>query len=103
MINRLTDYRGAEYFAELASILNSDEGKMIVREAQEVVVATGKLTPFDICVITLNHSLPFKAVCEWLEATKVIPTGAYGRLIERGFKVNEALQIASERIAEVSK
>lgn len=96
MINRLTDYRGVEYFVKLAEILNSDEGKAIVDEAQDVATATGKLTPFDLCIITLNHNLPFKAICEWLEENKVIPTGAYNRLLARGFKVHDALKIANE-------
>lgn len=97
MINRLTDYRGAEYYTELRKILNSDEGRAIVEEAEAVKLATNKLTPFDLCVITLNHSLPFKAVVEWLEESKVLPTGTHERLMSRGFKVQEALKIASER------
>jgi hypothetical protein len=101
MINRLTDYRGAEYYTELWRILNSEEGQAIINEAQEVL-ATGKLTPFDLCVITLNHNLPFKAVCEWLERNKVIPTGVHDRLIARGFKVNEALREVSEKMKEAA-
>ena len=102
MINRLTDYRGREYYTELRRILGSDEGQAIVKEAETVKEKTSKLTPFDICVITLNHSLQFKAVCEWLEENKVMPTGSHERLMARGFKVREALQIASERMEKVS-
>ena len=43
MTNRLTDYRGREYHDELRRILNGDEGKAIVKEAETVKEKTNKL------------------------------------------------------------
>lgn len=93
MINRLTGYRGRAYVNELTRILNTPEGQAIIDEANEFKrQRDGKILVRDVCEIVLNHQLPFKAVCDWLEGRGVLPTGTYQRMLDRGFKVNEFLQ-----------
>jgi hypothetical protein len=85
--------RGARYYAILKAIL-SIKGKAIYDRAREVA-GGGKLSPADLCELLVEFEFPpnrMKPLVEWLEETRILPTGAYGRLREMGFRVSAALE-----------
>lgn len=84
--NKLTGLRGAAYYARLREIL-ADCGQLLADEAKEI----DQITPLDIGVLAIKYGLNFKATCEWLEESRVIPTGTYDRLIKRGIKISDIL------------
>lgn len=98
-MNRLTDklrtLRGKAYHTLLKTILD-ECGQQIVQEARVIIVGSGRLAPVDIGALAIKYDLNFRATCEWLEESQVIPTGVYDRLIERGLRVSEVLAAVSK-------
>lgn len=92
MKNQLTDLRGEAYYDTLSRILGQC-GKNIVKDA----IAMKPITALTIGHLALLYQLPYKAVCEWLEENKAIPTGSYDELIRRGLKVGEVFDIVKEQ------
>ncbi len=95
--DKLRAARGKGYFTVLKAIL-AKCGQDIINDAQEVKRKDGRITPFNIAEIALKHDLNFKATCEWLEESGVIPSGSHQKLIERGFRATLAFEAVRKNI-----
>ncbi len=87
--------RGQRYYALLKAFL-SVKGKAIVDSHKEVKQSQdGKFFVIDIGYLVILHGLNYKALVEWLEETRCVPSGTYRHLSEmRGFKVNKLIEEA---------
>lgn len=92
MRNQLTGLRGKVYYETLKFILGQC-GENIITDA----IAMKPITALTIGHLALLYQLPYKAICEWLEEKKVLPTGTYDELIRRGLKVGEVFDIVKEQ------
>ena len=88
--------RGQIYYGLLKTIL-SHVGKQMVDETK----AMPKVAVVDLGYISLKYGLNFKATCEWLEETHVLPTGTHDR-IRASLKVKTILDGAREKYPELS-
>lgn len=52
------------------------------------------LTILDIGRLSVKHKLNFKALTQWLEESRVIPTGTHTKMIERGIKATVVYEAA---------
>lgn len=90
--------RGQVYYGLLKTIL-SHVGKQMYDEAKNW---QGKLAVVDLGYISLKYGLNFKATCEWLEETCVLPTGIYDRIMDGSrLKVKDIYAAAREKYPEV--
>lgn len=96
LTKKLKVTRGKGYFTLLKQIL-AECGQQIVDDAYAIATQNGRLTPFDVGVLAVKYDLNFKATCEWLEDSRVIPTGIYQRLMLRGLKAEQVLKEAREK------
>lgn len=97
LTEQLKQSRGKEYYARLEYIfrLIGDDIKSDVAAFRE---AYGKLTPVDMGIIVQKYNLNYKAVCEYLEAERIIPAGMYQYLIDSGMKVKEVMAAVPARL-----
>ena len=94
IMNAFTTARGKRYYALLKAAL-SIKGHFIYEHAREIIAYEGRLTVADICHMMVKFDFPAnraKPFFEWLEETRVIPTGTYACLRDRDFKPSEAFQ-----------
>lgn len=88
MIEAFTVARGQQYYSLWKAILTVI-GKAICDEIRDIEQETGKITPADLVYLCIKFRLPpnrFKPMVEWLEENRIIPTGTYDDMKERGFK-----------------
>lgn len=93
LLKQFETAKGQRYYAIWKAIL-SLIGKSILDEFHQVVAETGNFSPADMCRMLVKFGLPnnrMKAMAEWLEEARCIPTGMYEHLQERGFKVSKAM------------
>ena len=94
LTEKLKVARGKGYFTVLKAIL-AECGQQMADDARDTINQNeGKYTTLDIGKLAVKYDLNFKATCEWLEESQVIPTGTYIRLKERGLKATEVLETA---------
>lgn len=97
LTDQLKTARGKRYYDILKLIL-VDVGPQIVADAQQIAIDTGKLTVLDIGRMAVKYDLNYRATCEWLEESRVLPAGAYQRLKDNGLKVGEVLAAAKAEL-----
>lgn len=73
--------RGEVYYGLLKTIL-SHVGKAMVDETKALRAHQNKLSAVDIGYISLKYGLNYKATCEWLEETQMLPAGTHERITE---------------------
>lgn len=105
IVLELKTARGQRYYALLKSALKV-AGKAIADTAQALRAEHGKLTMPMMGYMCLYFQLNFKALGEWLEECRIIPTGATERINESNyiqpdgkktrFKVSYALEKGAE-------
>ena len=100
LTDKLKHTRGKGYYTVLKAIL-AEVGQQIVDDANAIKAESGgKFTVYNIGCLAVKYDLNFKATCEWLEESRVLPVGTYDRLKERGLKameVFEAVKTQAER------
>ena len=80
--------RGQRYYSLLKTILHI-QGQSIVQEAQSCIDEYGTLRVMDLVYLSIRFRFGrnrVRPLAEWLEENRIIPTGAYDRMKERGFK-----------------
>jgi len=93
--NKLKVTRGKGYFTVLKTIL-AECGQQMVNDAKGTIQVEGKFTVLDIGKLAIKYDLNFKATCEWLEESMIIPAGTYIRLKKRGLKATKVLEAAAQ-------
>lgn len=87
---------GKAYYEELRAIL-AEIGPALKADAEAMRDDAGKLTVRALCQLALKYTLNVKATCEALEDMRILPTGTYDGLKDRGFKPMAMLrQVAAE-------
>lgn len=80
--------RGQRYYSLLKAYL-SVQGKPIVDSFWKIKREQGSVKVIDIAHLVNVYGLNFKALAEWLEETRCIPSGMYRHISEsKGFKVS---------------
>ncbi len=64
----------------------------LLRRYNDIVRLKKKITPADLCTLANYYGVSVAAMTLRLEGMKLLPTGTWDRLCERGFKVREAQQ-----------
>ena len=85
--------RGQEWVKLLREVY-ADVAPVLAEEARQIIAEAGRLAPIDVAKMAVRHNLHFKHACEWLEEERVLPTGTYSRMRERGLKVRDAMDAA---------
>lgn len=93
----MKEARGQEYQAILRQILR-DVGGEIAEDARQMKDETGSITLLNCGVLAVSYDLNLKAVMEWLEESRVLPTGTYELCQSRGMKAREVLAAARQKI-----
>lgn len=89
LTEKLKVTRGKGYYTVLKAIL-AQVGPQIAADAEAIKAANGgKFTVYNVGCLAVKYDLNFKATCEWLEESRVLPAGTYDRLKERGLKARE--------------
>lgn len=99
LTEKLKVTRGKGYYTVLKQIL-AECGQAIADDARAITAETGQLNAVDIGRLALRYDLNFKATCEWLEDSRILPAGTHGRLMRAGIKpgeVFEAVRAAGQR------
>jgi hypothetical protein len=98
LTDKLKVTRGKGYYTILKQIL-AICGQQMADEARATKEANEALTLYDLGALALKYDLNFKATVEWLEESRVLKSGAYQRLIDRGVKAQELFAKVKERQA----
>ncbi|NJM74686.1 MAG: hypothetical protein HC852_01665 [Acaryochloridaceae cyanobacterium RU_4_10] len=72
-------------------------GPRLTNSAREIKQQTGKLTPTDVGGLALQFSLCLKHTFDFLEDDRVLPSGTYDRLKDRGLKAKEVFKAVAVR------
>lgn len=97
LTEKLRHTRGKGYYTVLQAIL-ADIGPQLAADAVAILAESGgKMTVYNVGCLAVKYDLNFKATCEWLEESRVIPTGTYQRLKERGLKAREVFEAVAAR------
>lgn len=89
--------RGKGYYTILKAILY-EVGPQIAADANAIKAESGgKFTVYNIGCLAVKYDLNFKATCEWLEESRVLPVGTYDRLKRGGIKFGETLEAIRRR------
>lgn len=89
--------RGHRY-GELIRESYEELSPLLVIDANEMIKAEGKLSIVDVGTLAIRYNLHLKYACEFLEWQKMLPTGTYERLKDRGLIVERVLIEARERM-----
>ncbi len=82
------DERFADYFA-LHFLMPTSS---LTRRFNQIRQNKNKVTPADLCTLAYYYGVSVAALTRRLEEMKLLPTGSWDKLKERGFKVREAQQ-----------
>ncbi|NER83303.1 MAG: hypothetical protein F6K42_27880 [Leptolyngbya sp. SIO1D8] len=63
---------------------------ILVADAVEIYVNEKKLTALAISRIAVKRNFPIKTTFEFLEYAKILPSGTWDRLVDRGFTAAKA-------------
>lgn len=91
--------QGGAYYKELRRLLRL-LGGAIVEDAKAFHRRDQKITVDHVAQLALKYHLNMKAVAEYLEDRRVLPTGSYERLLERGLRPMTALTQVWNRISD---
>ncbi len=83
MSHNLTGLRGQAYYDGLLKFLGV-HGQKIIEDARQIK----NISILDVGRLALKYDLNFKATCEWLEESRIIPTGTHDK-IKRQVNVKE--------------
>ena len=90
LTDKLKVTRGKGYYTVLKAILAAI-GPQIAADARAIVAENGEFSPYNIGCLAVKYNLNFKATCEWLEESQVLPVGTYDRLKRSGLKFGKIL------------
>jgi len=90
LTDKLKVTRGKGYYTVLKAILGAI-GPQIATDARAIVAENGEFSTYNIGCLALKYDLNFKATCEWLEESQVLPVGTYDRLKRSGLKFGKIL------------
>ena len=71
--------RGANYRKVMDEVT-----PMLSRRANELISSEGKFTPRMIATLAIEFNLPAKTTCEFLEYARILPSGTWDRLENKG-------------------
>lgn len=91
LTEKLKVTRGKGYYTVLGAIL-TEVGQQMIADANAIKAENGgKFTVYNVGCLAVKYDLNFKATCEWLEQSRVLPVGTYDRLKGCGLKFGKIL------------
>jgi Zn-dependent peptidase ImmA (M78 family)/DNA-binding XRE family transcriptional regulator len=79
-----------EQFADAFAIYFLMPTSGLTRQVNEIYNKDKFITPANLCILANYYGVSFETLTLHLEDLRLIPTGIYGKLKERGFQVREA-------------
>lgn len=81
-----------ERFADSFSLHFLMPTSSLTRRFNQILQNKGKITPADLCTLAYYYGVSVAALTRRLEDMRLLPTGVWDKLKNRGFKVREAQQ-----------
>ena len=91
LTNQLRVARGKE-FTRLLKQTYSTIAPLLETRTNQMIQTEGKLTPAMVGTLANEFNLCAKHTFEFLEELKILPSGTYDRLIDRGLKARDILK-----------